>query len=118
MFCKKGVLKNFTKFTGKHQCQSLFSINLGLRPTTLLKKKHWHRCFPVNFVKFLRAPVYIEHVWSLLLRTDTDIMKISENGITFSDPIKVANKFNNHVTNIAQNLLEVLGKQEISIKAI
>ena len=24
MFCKKGVLKNFTKFTGKHLCQSLF----------------------------------------------------------------------------------------------
>ena len=23
-FCKKGVLKNFTKFTGKHLCQSLF----------------------------------------------------------------------------------------------
>ena len=25
MFCKKGVLKNVTKFTGKHLCQSLFS---------------------------------------------------------------------------------------------
>ena len=24
MFCKKGVLKNFAKFTGKHLCQSLF----------------------------------------------------------------------------------------------
>ena len=24
VFCKKGVLKNFTKFKGKHQCQSLF----------------------------------------------------------------------------------------------
>ena len=24
VFCKKGVLKNFTKFTGKHLCQSLF----------------------------------------------------------------------------------------------
>ena len=24
MFCKKGVFKNFTKFTGKHLCQSLF----------------------------------------------------------------------------------------------
>ena len=28
----------------------------GLRPATLLKKRHWHRCFPVNFVKFLRKP--------------------------------------------------------------
>ena len=24
MFCKKHVLRNFTKFTGKHLCQSLF----------------------------------------------------------------------------------------------
>ena len=36
VFCKKGVLRNFTKVAGKHLCQSL-----------------WHRCFPVNFVKFL-----------------------------------------------------------------
>ena len=26
------------------------------RPATLLKKRLWHRCFPVNFVKFLRTP--------------------------------------------------------------
>ena len=24
VFCKKGVLRNFVKFTGKHMCQSLF----------------------------------------------------------------------------------------------
>ena len=24
MFCEKGVLRNFAKFTGKHSCQSLF----------------------------------------------------------------------------------------------
>ena len=24
VFCKKGVLKNFAKFTGKHVCQKLF----------------------------------------------------------------------------------------------
>ena len=28
VFCKKGVLKNFTKFTGKHLCQSLIFIML------------------------------------------------------------------------------------------
>ena len=26
------------------------------RPATLLKKSLWHRCFPVNFAKFLRTP--------------------------------------------------------------
>ena len=50
---KKGVLRNFAKFTGKHPCQSLL---FRLRPTTLLKKRLWHRCFPVNFAKFLRTP--------------------------------------------------------------
>ena len=26
------------------------------RPATLLRKRLWHRCFPVNFKKFLRTP--------------------------------------------------------------
>ena len=68
VFCKKGFLRNFTKFTGKHLCQSLFFNKVpGLRPATLLKKGLWHRCFTVNFVKFLRTPFYIEHFWWLLL---------------------------------------------------
>ena len=51
---KKGVLKNFTKFTGRHLCKRLFFNKVaGLRPATLLKKRFWHRYFPVNFVKFL-----------------------------------------------------------------
>ena len=33
VFCKKGVLRNFAKFTGKHLCQSLFFNQVaGLRP--------------------------------------------------------------------------------------
>ena len=57
VFSKKGVLRNFTKFTGKHLCQSLFFNKVaGLRLATLLKKRLWYRCFPVNFVKFLRTP--------------------------------------------------------------
>ena len=57
VFCKKGVLGNFVKFTGKHLCQSHFSNNVaGLSPATLLKKRPWHRCLPVNFAKILRTP--------------------------------------------------------------
>ena len=60
VFCKKGLLRNFTKFTGKILCQSLFfNKDAGLRPATLLKKRLWYRCIPVNFVKFLRTPFYI-----------------------------------------------------------
>ena len=57
MFYKKGVLKIFTKFTEKQLRQSLyFNKVAGLRLATLLKKRLWHRCFPMNFVKFLRTP--------------------------------------------------------------
>ena len=57
VFCKKVVLRNFAKFTGKHLCQSLFFNKVaGLKSPTLLKKRLWHRCFPVNFAKFLRTP--------------------------------------------------------------
>ena len=57
VFCKKGVLRYFTKFTGKHLCQSLFFNEVaGLSPATLLKKRLWHRCIAVNFVEFLRTP--------------------------------------------------------------
>ena len=49
VFCKKGV---------------------RLRPATLLKKRLWYRCFPVNLVKFLRTPSFIEHLWCLLQYKD------------------------------------------------
>ena len=42
VFCENGVVRNFAKFTGKSE--SLF----------LLKKVEC-RCFPVNFLKFLRT---------------------------------------------------------------
>ena len=68
VFCFKGVLRNFTKFTGKYLCQNIFfNIIAGLRPVTLLKKRLWHRCFPENFVKFLRTPFFIENLQWLLL---------------------------------------------------
>ena len=38
-----------------------------LRPATLLKKRLWHRCFSVNFAKFLRTPFLTKHLWQLLL---------------------------------------------------
>ena len=56
VFCKKGVLRNFTEFAGKYLCQSLFFHKVaGPSPATLSKKRLWHRCFPVNFVKFLKT---------------------------------------------------------------
>ena len=54
---KKGVLRDFAKFTGKQLCQNLFFNKVAaLMPATLLKKELWHRYFPVNFAKFLKTP--------------------------------------------------------------
>ena len=45
-----------------------FLIKLQAAPATLLKKRLWHRCFPVNFAKFLRTPFLTEHLrWLLIL---------------------------------------------------
>ena len=78
-YMKKGVLRNFTKFKGKHLCQSLFFDKLaGLRPATLLKKKLWHRCFPVNFAKFLRTP-FLQNTSGRLLLNLLLSLKYSEN---------------------------------------
>ena len=48
--------------------QSLFFNKVaGLRPArpaTLLKKRLWHRWFPVNFAKFLRIPFLTEDLWT------------------------------------------------------
>ena len=61
VFHKKGVLRNFAKSTRKHLCQSFFFNKVaGLRPATLLKKTLWHRCFSVNFAKFLRTAFLTE----------------------------------------------------------
>ena len=39
VFCKRGVLSNFTKFTGKQLCQSLFFNKVaGLRLAILLNE--------------------------------------------------------------------------------
>ena len=72
-YVKRGVLRNFAKFTGKHLCQSLFFNKDGGRPATLLKKRRWHRSFSVNFAKFLRTPLFAEHLWWLLLLSEKKI---------------------------------------------
>ena len=47
VFCMKGVLENFTKFTGKPPCQSLsFNKVAGLRLATLLQRDSDTGVFP------------------------------------------------------------------------
>ena len=63
---KKGVLKNFGKFTGKHE-SLFFNKATGWGGQLYEKKRLRKRCFPVNFAKFLRTVYFIEHLRWLLL---------------------------------------------------
>ena len=59
VFCKKGVLRNFVKFTGKHMCQSLF-FNKVAGARNFIKKE-------TLVQMFLGTPFLTEHLWWLLL---------------------------------------------------
>ena len=84
VFCRKDVLRNFAKLTGKRLCQSLFfNKAASLRPAPSLKKRLWHRCFPENFAKFLRTPFFIEHLWWLFLKVISDHTKSAKLYIKF-----------------------------------
>ena len=55
-------------FLIKLQASDLFFNKVaGLKPATLLKKRLWHRCFLMNFEKFLRKLFLKEH-WLLTLK--------------------------------------------------
>ena len=67
-FCKKGVLRNFTKFTWKYLCWSLFFNKIaGLRPKTLLKRDSNTVVFRWILCSVLRTPFFTEPLWRLLL---------------------------------------------------
>ena len=58
MFCKKGVFRHFANFTGKHLCQNLYFNKVAGPPAALLKKRLWHRCFPVNFFEISKNTLH------------------------------------------------------------
>ena len=65
----KKVFLEISPSSQENNCaRTSFNKVTGLRLTTLLRKRLWHKCFSVNFVKFLRTPFYIEHLWWLLLK--------------------------------------------------
>ena len=69
VFCKKGVLWTFVKFTEKHLCFSLFLP----RPETLLKKRLEHKCFICEFYTFSQNTFFTkkppsERFWIFNLR--------------------------------------------------
>ena len=66
---QKRCFKIFTKLTGKHTCARVSFFNkVAGQACNFIKKRVWHSCFPVNFVKFLRTLFSIEYVWWLLMK--------------------------------------------------
>ena len=58
VFCKKRCSWKFRKIRSKTSVPESLCLS---------KKRLWHRCFTVNFAKFLRTPFFIKHLWWLLL---------------------------------------------------
>ena len=100
MLCKKGVLRNFVKFTGKHLCQSLlFNKVAGPRPATLLKKETLAQVLSYGFYE------------------------ISKNTFFYRTPLVAASKFildlhqcnNFHISDIHIAKYQILGISRLSI---
>ena len=54
VFCKKGVLRYFARFTGKHLCQSLFFNKVAGLRLWIYSKKITFLFFDMRWIKFLR----------------------------------------------------------------
>ena len=59
---KKGVLRNFGKFTGKHLCECLFFNKVAGQPAILFKKKTLAQAFSCEFCKISMNAFYTEHL--------------------------------------------------------
>ena len=68
-----------------------FNTVAGLRPATLLEKSLWHRCFPVNFAKFLRTPFLQNASGRLLLEDELITKHRGIKGVGSSSTIKASN---------------------------
>ena len=63
VFCKKDVLKNFAKSTGKHLCQSLFFKKVaGL--SNFIKKETLAQVFSCKFCENFKNIFCTEHLWT------------------------------------------------------
>ena len=56
VFCKKGVIRNFAKFPGKHLCQSLFFLTkLQTDTCNFIKKDTLAQVFSCEFCKIYKT---------------------------------------------------------------
>ena len=58
---KKGVLKNFAKFTGKHLCQILFNKVAG-QASNFIKKETLVQVLSSEFCEISKNTIFTEHL--------------------------------------------------------
>ena len=61
---KKGVLRNFAKFTGKHLCQSLSFNKVAGGACNFIKKDTLAQVFSYEFCEVSKNTFFTEHVWA------------------------------------------------------
>ena len=76
VFCKKGVLKNFAKFKGKHLCWSLFLNKVAAWPAALLKSDSGTSVCCEFCKKILEHLFFIEHLRLLVATCGVYIIRL------------------------------------------
>ena len=61
---KKGVLRNFTKFTGKHLRQSLFFNKIAGKACNFIKKETLAQVFSCEFCEISKNTFFTAYLWT------------------------------------------------------
>ena len=89
---KKGILRNFVKFTEKPLCQSLF-FNKNAKACSLIKKDTLAQVFSYEFYKISKNIFFTEHLWATasvkLCQKLIFLIELLKPGST---PLKLASK--------------------------
>ena len=99
---EKGVFKVFSKFTGKHQRWSLF-FNCNF-----IKKRLQCRCFPMNFVKYVRTLFLLNTSGWLLLKKWTYIQVLVWESMSWCDSSTIISY--QQLSNRTLTILQLLDK--------
>ena len=62
VFCKKGILRNFAKLTGKNLCQSLSFNNVAGEACNFIKKETLVQLFSCEFCDISKNTFFTEHL--------------------------------------------------------
>ena len=83
---KKGDLRNFAKFTGKHLRQSLF-FNKVAGPCNFIKKKTVTQVFFREFYKISKTTFFTEHLWTTASEIQHKIISVGDHWLFYSHPV-------------------------------